>query len=111
LSHPQRRPREPGLEIRDVLANQIAGRRDQTDITLFFENGVDRHAKHDFGFAGARRRLEQKLENVVVEPGADRVDRYALIGRERKCFAGLDEFVRDGDRLGVAVDRRPNLGV
>jgi len=92
-----------------VLAHQIARRRDQTDVTLLFEDRVDRDAQHHFGLARAGRRFEEKLENVVVKPGADRVDRDLLIGRQRERLTGLDEFVGLGNRLGVAVDRRPDV--
>jgi hypothetical protein len=111
LRHAQRRPGEPFVKIRDVLADQIASRRDQANVALLFEDGVDRHAQHDFGLARSRRRLEEKLEDIGVEPGADSVDRRALIVGEGKSFAGLDELVREGDRLRVAVDRRPNLAL
>jgi hypothetical protein len=111
LRDAQRRARQPFAEIRHVLAHQIPGRRDEADVTLLFEDGVDRHAQHDFGLARTRRRLEQKLEDIVVQAGAYRVDRGALVVRQRKCFAGLDKLMRDGDRLRIAVDRRPNLGI
>jgi hypothetical protein len=110
LGHPERRPGKPVIEVRDVLTHQIASGRDQADVALLFENGVDRHTQHDFGLARSRRRFEQKFKDVVVESGADRVDRLSLVVRQRECFARLDEFMRDGDRLRIAVDRRPNLG-
>jgi hypothetical protein len=93
-----------------MLPHQIARRRDQTDVPFLFDDGVDGDAQHDFGLARSGRRLEQKLENVIVEPGADAVDRRALVCGEGKGFAGLDELVGDGNRLGIAVDRRPDLG-
>jgi hypothetical protein len=111
LRDAQGRAREPFGEIRDVLTNQVARRRDQADIAFLFEDRVDRDAQHDLGLPGSRRRLEQKFEEVVVETAADRVDRDALIVGEPERFAGLDEFVRKGNRLGVAVDRRPDLGL
>jgi hypothetical protein len=94
-----------------MLTNEVARGRDQAHVTFFFEDRVDRHAQHDLGLARTRRRFEQELEDVIVEPGADRIDRRALIGRERERLAGLNEFVCDGNRLRVAVDRRPNLGI
>ena len=110
LGYSQRCTGKPVVKVRDVLTHEIASRRDQADVAFLFENGVDRDAQHNFGLARPRRRLEQKLEDVVVESGADRVDRRSLVVRQRKCFAGLDEFMRNGDRLRIAVDRRPNLG-
>jgi len=92
-----------------VLADQIARRRDQTDVALFFEDRVDGNSQHHFGLARAGRRFEEKLEDVGVESGADRVDRRLLIGGQRERLTGLDEFVGLGNRLGVAVDRRPDV--
>jgi hypothetical protein len=109
LRYAQRRALQPFAEVGDVLAHEIARRGNQTHVAFFFEYRIDRHAQHDFGFARARGRFEQELENVVVEPGADGIDRLALIVGERKRFAGLDELVRYGDGLRVAVDGRPNL--
>jgi hypothetical protein len=110
LRDAQRRPREPVAKICDVLTDEVARRRDQADVAFFFENRVDGHAQHDFGFARAGRRFEQKLEGIVVESGTDRIDRPFLVVRKRKGFTGLNEFVRDGDRLSVAIDGRPDLG-
>jgi hypothetical protein len=110
LGNAKRCAREPFAEILHVLPDEVTRGRDQANIAFFFDHGVDRDAQHDFGFARARRCLQQELEDVVVEARADRVDRYSLIVGEREGFTGLDEFVGDRDRLGVAVDRRPDLG-
>jgi len=109
LRHAQRRSGEPFAKIRDVLTHQIPGWRDEADVALFFDHRVDGDAQHDFGFARSGRRLEQKLDDVVIEAGADRVDRRALILGQGERFAGRDQLVRERDGLRVAVDRRPDV--
>jgi len=109
LRDTQRRAREPFAKVCDVLADQVTRRRDERHVGLFFEDRVDRDAQHDFGFTRSGRRLEEKLGDVIVEPGADRIDRGALILGERERLTRGDEFMCDGDRLRVAVDRRPNV--
>jgi hypothetical protein len=43
-----------------------------------------------------------------IEQGGNFGDRRALIVGELKTFSRLNQFVRDGDRVGVGVDRIPD---
>ncbi len=111
LRHAQRCPGQPFAKVRDVLTHEIACRRDEADVGFFFDDRVDRDPQQHFGLARPGRCLEQELEGVGVESGGDGIDRRALIGGEGKRFAGLDELMGECDRLRVAVDRRPDLGL
>jgi hypothetical protein len=62
LADPDPRPFEPLAEIRHVLANEVARRREDDDVTARLQNRVDGDAQHHFRLAGAGRRLEEKLE-------------------------------------------------
>ncbi len=98
-------------EVRDVLADQVARRREDDDVVVAGENRVDRDAQHDFGLARAGRRLQQELVLAFVERGVDFGDGRTLIVGQREAFTGLDQFVGGGDGLTVGVDLRPNVGV
>jgi hypothetical protein len=52
--------------------------------------------------------LQQELVLAGVEETGDLGDRRALIVGEAEALTGLDEFVRDGDRVGIGVDRVPD---
>jgi len=93
-----------------VLTNQIAGRRQDHDVPAGRQDRVNRDPQHHFGFSGAGRRLEQKLEDAVVESGRDRVDRFALVVGELERFARLDQLVGERDALAVLIDGRPDGG-
>jgi hypothetical protein len=90
------------------LAYEVARRRDHAHVPIGREHRVDCDAHHDFGLPGACGRLEQKLEDTVVETRANRVDRFALIFGEGEGFVGRDKFVRNGNRLRVFVDGCPD---
>jgi hypothetical protein len=69
LGHTQRRTRKPFAKVRDVLTNKIAGRRDQANVRLLFEHRIDRHAQHDFGFAGLDEFMGQRDRLCIAVDG------------------------------------------
>jgi hypothetical protein len=71
---------------------------------------VHRNAKHHFGFAGARRSLEQKLERTRGEIARDRFDRRLLIDGKRERLVFLDQLVRACDEIFVLFDLLPYGG-
>jgi hypothetical protein len=99
---------EPVAEVRTVLAHEIAGRRDQTNVSSAAERLGDRDAEHDLGLAGAGRGLEEKFEFSGCDQARDRLDRGRLIGGEGKRFAGCDQLVSERDRVFVDVDAVPD---
>ncbi len=96
-------------EVRDVLANQVARRREDRDVAAGGEDRVDADPQHHLGLARAGRRLEQELELAVVEAGAELVDRFFLALGEGELLARLDELVQQRDALAVLVDLRPDV--
>ena len=110
LADPDPRPFEPLAEIRHVLANEVARRRQDDDVTARLQNRVDGDAQHHFRLAGTGRRLEEKLEASAVEAGRDRLDRVTLIAGKLESLARLDELVGERDALAIFVDRRPHGG-
>ena len=95
-------------KVRAILPHEIARGSDEADVSAGAQRFADGDAQHHFGFAGARRRLEQKLEIARGEACADRCDRVLLIVGERELLAWLDEFVGERNGLRILLDLVPN---
>ena len=100
---------EPFGKVRDVLANQVARRREDRDVAAGRKDRVDGDAQHHLGLAGAGRGLEQELELAVVEARSELLDRLFLTVGEGELLARLDQLVQQRDALAVLVDLRPDV--
>jgi len=90
------------------LTHEIARGRHQANVTAAAQRFGDRDAKHHLGLAGAGGRLEEEFELAARELSRNLVDGARLIFREREALTGLDQFVRERDRVFVGVDAFPN---
>jgi hypothetical protein len=108
LTDAEPRPFEPIAEVGTVLAHEVARRGDEANVPAATERLGDRDPEHHFGLARTRGSLEQEFELAGRELLRDLVDRASLIVRERKALPGLNEVVRERDRVFVFLDAFPN---
>ena len=111
LADAQARAFEPVGEIGDVLADQVAGRREDDDVAVA---GAESYRLR----RAASPRSSPSRSAPVSRNSCFPSSRAALISviggalvvGEREAFSGLNQFVGGGDGLTVGVDVRPDVG-